>query len=201
VTKEPRVIEEYPDEVPTGGQLLLLVDDHVVLRQLVPEDARALFRLVDGDRQRLRRTLPWVDGTRGVDDTIAFLRTSVEEAEDGEGWQLGIFVDGELCGVVGHHSLSWLHARVNLGYWLAAEHEGRGLMTRACTTVIDHAFSQLSMQRVEICAAIDNVRSRAVAERLGLVQEGVRRQAEKIGERFVDLVVYGVLAHEWKARR
>jgi ribosomal-protein-serine acetyltransferase len=195
------VIEEYPDEVPSGGQLLLVVDDRLVLRQLGPDDARELFRLVDADRERLRRMLPWVDGTRGVDDTIAFLRTSVEEAEDGEGWQLGIFVDGRLGGVVGHHSLSWLHGRVNLGYWLAARNEGKGIMTRACATVIDHAFAQLGMHRVEICAAVDNVRSRAVAERLGLVQEGVRRQAEKIGERYVDLVVYGVLAHEWQARR
>lgn len=195
------MIEESNDEVPTGGELLFVVDEHVVLRQLGPDDARELFRLVDSNRERLRRTLPWVDGTRGVDDTIAFLRTSVEEAEDGEGWQLGIFEGGELCGVIGHHSLSWLHARVNLGYWLAASHEGRGLMTRAATTLIDHAFSQLGMHRVEICAALDNTRSRAVAERLGLVQEGVRRQAEKIGDRFVDLVVYGVLAHEWAARK
>jgi ribosomal-protein-serine acetyltransferase len=195
------LIEEIPDEVPSGGQLLLVVDERMVLRQLVEEDARELFRLVDGERERLRRTLPWVDGTRGVDDTIAFLRTSVEEADDGEGWQLGIFVDNRMCGVIGHHSLSWLHARVNLGYWLAESAEGRGIMTRACTTVIDHAFSQLSMHRVEICAALDNRRSRAVAERLGLVQEGIRRQAEKIGEGFVDLVVYGALAHEWQARR
>jgi len=195
------VIEEAPEEFPTGGQLVLVVDEHLVLRQLLEEDARPLFRLVDAERGRLRRTLPWVDGTRGVDDAIAFLRTSVEEAEDGEGWQLGIFADGDLCGVIGHHSLSWLHARVNLGYWLAASHEGRGIMTKACRAVIDHAFAELGMHRVEICAAVDNVRSRAVAERLGLVQEGVRRQAEKIGERFVDLVVYGVLAQEWTARR
>lgn len=194
------MIEEIPEDVPSGGQLLLVVDEHMVLRQLVEEDARELFRLVDGERERLRRTLPWVDGTRGVDDTIAFLRTSVEEAEDGEGWQLGIFVDDRLCGVIGHHSLSWLHARVNLGYWLAESCEGRGIMTRACTTVIDHAFAHLGMHRVEICAAIDNTKSRAVAERLGLVQEGIRRQAEKTGDGFVDLVVYGMLVSEWLPR-
>lgn len=39
-----------------------------------------------------------------------------------------------------------------------------------------------------------------IAERLGFVREGVHRHAERIGDRYLDLVVYSVLADEWSAR-
>jgi ribosomal-protein-serine acetyltransferase len=54
-----------------------------------------------------------------------------------------------------------------------------------------------NLHRVEIQAAVDNRRSRAIPERLGFREEGVRREAERIGERYNDLAVYAMLASEW----
>jgi ribosomal-protein-serine acetyltransferase len=48
------------------------------------------------------------------------------------------------------------------------------------------------------CAA-GNTGSRMVAERLGFSQEGVMRQAAWLNDRFVDHVMYGLLAQEWRA--
>ena len=50
---------------------------------------------------------------------------------------------------------------------------------------------------MEIRAATDNRRSRAIPERLGFREEGVEREVERIGTRYNDLVVYGLLAPEW----
>jgi ribosomal-protein-serine acetyltransferase len=74
-------------------------------------------------------------------------------------------------------------------------------MTRAVSALIDHAFGPLGMHRVEIRSAVSNDRSRALCERLGLVEEGVLREAEAFTDRYHDLVVYSALAHEWAARR
>ncbi|NTW87022.1 MAG: GNAT family N-acetyltransferase, partial [Holophagaceae bacterium] len=86
-----------------------------------------------------------------------------------------------------------------IGYWLAREAEGQGLMTRAVTALLRHGFRDLKLNRIEIRAGIRNRRSRAIPERLGFRREGTLRQAERLADRFVDHAVYGLLADEWRA--
>jgi RimJ/RimL family protein N-acetyltransferase len=52
--------------------------------------------------------------------------------------------------------------------------------------------------RVEIRAAPENARSRAIPERLGFTQEGTLRQVERVGDRYLDNVVYAMLAEDGK---
>jgi ribosomal-protein-serine acetyltransferase len=53
---------------------------------------------------------------------------------------------------------------------------------------------------MELCAAVGNTKSRSVAERLGMRQEGLLRGGVRNPEGFDDLVVYGILEDEWRAR-
>jgi ribosomal-protein-serine acetyltransferase len=61
--------------------------------------------------------------------------------------------------------------------------------------MIDHAFGELGFNRVEIRAASENLRSRAIPERLSFTQEGVVRRSPEWQE--LDSVVYGMLSDEW----
>jgi ribosomal-protein-serine acetyltransferase len=54
------------------------------------------------------------------------------------------------------------------------------------------------MNRVEMECGTENIKSQALAKRLGFAMEGVIRQVEFINGRFVDHVVFGMLAGEWK---
>ena len=161
-------------------------------------DAETLFALVDGERERLRWWLPWVDGVRTAEDERAWLKAvlSSEELKE-EGY--GIWDRGELAGCVGMH-LDALNDGADIGYWLGRAFEGRGLVTRACGALIDRGFGELRLHRITIHAAPDNARSRAVPERLGFTQEAVLRQAGKTAVGYVDLVVYSMLDREWEAR-
>ena len=67
-------------------------------------------------------------------------------------------------------------------------------MTEAVRALVDHAFGAWGLHRVVIEAATGNARSRAIPERLGFREEGVRRGAERNGDDFLDIVVYAMLA-------
>jgi len=177
-----RVAIRYPNRIP--------VDDEVELRLVAEGDAEEIFRATEANRAYLREWLPWVDATRGPEDTRAFVLRSLEQARLSDGFQTRILYQGHFAGMAGYLYHDWKNLRTEIGYWLREDLQGRGIMTRAAKTLADFAFANLGMNRVEIRAATDNRRSRAVPERLGFVQEGVLREAAWLNDRFIDLVVY-----------
>ena len=180
----------------------LRVDPALELRMLAEADAEALFALVDRDRAYLREWLPWLDENRSPADTRRFLRGAVEQQEANNGFQAGLWSGGRIVGVIGYPGIDWPNRLTGIGYWLSAAAQGQGLMTRACRALVNHAFDELKLNRVEIRCATGNCKSRAIPERLGFTVEGTARDAEWLYDRFVDLVVYSMLAREWpEARR
>jgi ribosomal-protein-serine acetyltransferase len=169
------------------------------LRLLEEGDAEELYRLIDANRAYLARWMPWAAG-QTLESTLEFIRFTRRQEAANDGFQAALIREGAIIGMVGFHGVNWPHGSTTIGYWLDEGHQGRGLMTRAVRDLVDHAFTQWDLHRVEIRAATDNARSRAIPERLGFREEGVQREAERIGERYNDLAVYGLLAHEWVER-
>ena len=171
--------------------------DDASLELLELRHADELYALTDKNRQHLRAWLPWVDNTRSIEDTKAFIRLTRKQLADDNGFQTAIRYRGAIVGVVGQHRVDRANRATSLGYWLAKDALGRGLMTDACRMYIEHAF-QTGLHRVEIRCAVENRRSRALAERLGFRAEGTIRHGEWLYDHYVDLVVYGLLAEEWR---
>ena len=180
-----------------GDAVVLVAEPDVELRELSAADATAVFALTDSERERIREWLPWVDQTKAVDDTLAFIARTLET--EGKELAFGIWVAGELAGTIGLTIDAEARAG-EIGYWLAAAFEGRGIVTRSCRALIEHGFGSLVLHRIEIQADPRNARSRAVPERLGFTLEGHHRDAAVMNGRFVDLVVYGLLEDEWRGR-
>lgn len=174
------------------------VDDKVSLKLLTLEDAEAVFHLTDASRSVLRAWLPWVDGTRSVEDSRSFIRMTLQQFAQQNGFQAGVYADGALAGCIGFHAIDWANRTSSVGYWLGTPFQGQGLMTRAVRAALDIAFTEYGLNRMEIRAAVENQKSRAIPERLGFVQEGIVRDAEWLGTRYVDHVVYGMLKRDWR---
>ncbi len=180
----------------------LAVAPGVELRLFGLEDAPEIFGLVERNRARVGRWLPWVEHTHTVADVERFLREqAIPQYEDNRGVHAGIRVTGELAGSVGCHPIDWANRSTSIGYWIDSAYEGRGLITRSCELFLDYLFGDMQLHRVEIRCGTGNHRSCAVPERLGFVREGVAREAEWVHGGFHDLYVWSMLEQDWRARR
>ncbi|WP_089789836.1 GNAT family N-acetyltransferase [Natronobacterium haloterrestre] len=87
-----------------------------------------------------------------------------------------------------------------LSYWLFDEYRGRGYATEAVSLLVEHAFEELGLHRVEAEVFDGNDPSRRLLERVGFVGEGVSREARFTGGEFRDVHRFGLLAPEWDGR-
>jgi ribosomal-protein-serine acetyltransferase len=166
------------------------------LRLLEESDAEELYALVEREREHLARWLPWA-ASQTLADTQAFLGLSRKQLADNNGFQSAIVEAGRIVGTVGFHRVDWANRATSVGYWLAEGAQGRGTMTLAVRALVDWAFRGWGLHRVELRAAVENDRSRAVAQRVGFREEGLLREVELVGGRYLDHIVYAVLASEW----
>jgi len=171
-------------------------DGRTALRSLEGADAAPMFALIEANRAFLRRFLPWVDGTRAATDIVEFVRGVQARAAAGGSLELAVEHGGALAGVAGFRSLDAANRAGELGYWLREDFGGRGIMTEACRALVRHGFETLALNRISLAAAVENSRSRRVAERLGFRLDGILREAEWVNDRFVDTAVYSLLRRE-----
>lgn len=174
------------------------VINEIQLKILELRDAEEIFALTDASRNYLREWLPWVDATKAVDDSKSFIQSTLQQFASNNGFQAGIFYNGQLAGVIGFHGINWANRSTSVGYWLGEGFQGRGIMTSTYKAMVDIAFREYGLNRVEIRAAVENRKSRAIPERLRFKQEGVSCQSEWIYDHFVDHVVYGMLEEDWQ---
>lgn len=181
---------------------MLTIDagDGVILRDMLPGDAADLLALIGPERQVLARWLPWLAGLSSRGDCSRYIRYSREGNRAHRFLNLLVRVDGEAAGIACFFALEPSQRRAELGYWLGRRWQGRGRMTRACRALLTHGFERLDLYRVQIACGVDNLPSRALAERLGFRFEGVLRGREWLAGRPHDHAVYGLLASDWPRR-
>jgi ribosomal-protein-serine acetyltransferase len=166
------------------------------LRPLATTDAPELHALIEANRDYLACWVPWA-AEQQLPDTEKFIAETQDQLARNDGFQVCIAPDDPIIGMVGFHAVSWSNRSTSIGYWLAEDHQGRGIMTTAVRALVDHAFDEWNLHRIEIHCAKANRRSRAIPERLGFREEGILRETERMGERYLDGVVYGLLEGEW----
>ena len=89
----------------------------------------------------------------------------------------------------------------NVGYWIDEPCAGHGYMPEAVAVVLRFAFDQLGLHRVEAAIVPRNARSRRVAEKLGMRDEGTSERFLQIRGVWEDHVRYAITAEEWAARK
>lgn len=161
-----------------------LTDGVVVLRAPGPQDVDRITEICQHPSIQQWTTVP---SPYARADAEGFVTGMVREGwADGKSLNWAVRVDDVLVGMVGLAMEGVGSAEI--GYWLAPDHRGRGLMSRAVALVLDTAFGRLALDRVLWRAYAGNLPSRQVAERAGFRVEGEVR---------LGAVQRGVRVDEW----
>jgi RimJ/RimL family protein N-acetyltransferase len=104
--------------------------------------------------------------------------------------------DDRFLGTIMLHSCDWKNKRAETGFWLAPDARGRGMMTRALGLVLDWAFGELALERLELTALPENQAVPHLAAKFGYVFEGTMRGRNFERGRRVDLLLWGLLREE-----
>lgn len=179
-----------------------VVTAEIEIRLFEPADAEECYRVVERNRAYLREWLPWVDGTHSPADFRNFIETiAIPQYEAKQGPNCAIRVAGEVAGGIGCHVIDWANRHCSMGYWVDAAHQGKGIVTQCCASMLDYLFDDLGLHRVVIECGTGNTRSCAIPQRLGFQREGLKREAEIVAGRWLDLVMWSMLDREWRERR
>ena len=172
----------------------MLRTNRVKLSPLGDDDAEILFNWIN-DRELVlfnSRYRPvhswqhreWFESVRSRDDVVIFgIRLATDDRLIGT------------CQVVAidpHHGTGELQIRI-----ADPAERGQGHGTEAVRLLLSHAFRDLRLRRVELSVFVGNAAARRCYERAGFKEEGVLRQAAWIDGHPVDVVVMGILAHEF----
>jgi len=176
------------------------VDDDIALVLAEERHAQVMTDLIVRNQARLARWEPWAEQPATLDGTRAYIRTALEDFLRGRQISTIIAVEG------GRRFVGRCGMRINpyagsgdLGYWIDAEFEGRGITSRSARALVTSVFDELGLSKVELRTSIANQRSRAVAERLGFVYEGVLPAGLRFSNRADDVALYDVTAAQWLA--
>lgn len=179
--------------------LQLKIDDESSLRMFNAGDAEEFYSLTVRSKEYLREWLGWVDSIESPEDTANHIYAKLEAFAQNGGYPMSfaIIYKGKMAGTIGFNTINRNNKTGVIGYWLGAEFQGKRIMSRSFSAMLDYGFKELGLNRIEVCAAAENYKSRAIPERFGFQKEGTLRQAEWLYDHYVDLVIYSLLAEEW----
>lgn len=177
----------------------LITDGAIELRLLAPEDAAALYALINRDRHYLRRWQNWPDRIRSLGAMQDLIAQSRQKAANDLSLDLTIRFDGEIAGKIGLVYIDWAARRAEIGYWIRQDFQGRGIITRACRALVDYALGEMELRTIHIRCAVGNQRSRAIPERLGFVSDGLMPHKIMLHGHIHEEIRYTMTAANWYA--
>lgn len=175
-----------------------VIDSTLALETLKESHWPLLMEVVNANRTYLREWLTWLDLMKTPEEFRAYVTGAEKRNAEGIEYSCVILYKEEIVGRIGLYFMDKMNRIASIGYWVSEEHQGEGIISKACEAVLQYGFEELNLNRIEIKCGTGNSKSIAVPKRLGFQREGIIRQGELLNGRFVDLYLYSMLRDEWK---
>jgi RimJ/RimL family protein N-acetyltransferase len=173
-----------------------LATARLLLRPPRRTDAGALHEAIAETLPELVRWLPWARPGHSRLDTRRYLRGARLGWARRSAFEFLIteLESERVSGVTSVHRIDWARRCAGLGYWIRSSCQRRGYALEAARAAALYAFERVGVHRLEVHVALGNAASHGVAQRLGARREGIARDAELIGGRYLDHVQYSLLS-------
>lgn len=176
----------------------LKVDDEIELEPPYENRLEEVYAVVTANYDYLREWSHWLNEDYTLEKARAFCRKNIEEFEGGEEYKFRIVYRGKIAGSIELFNIDERNKSAEIGYWLAKAAQGKGLMTKSVSRLLEYAFGELKLNRIYMKCVPENLKSRRIPERLGFTREGTERESGWLHDKFADHVVYSMLAREWR---
>ena len=169
-----------------------LTTPRLLLRKFKRSDVQAMFSYASDPQVTLYT--PWVHH-QDLKTTRQFLATVLKAYRQGHPapWAIVLRRTGHVIGAIGLKNWSLQHARAEVGYVLARQYWGKGLVTEALNAVLAFGFSHMELHRIEAKAVPENRGSTRVMEKAGMKFEGQLRDYELVKGAYSTLNLYSIL--------
>ncbi len=107
----------------------------------------------------------------------------------------------KIIGRIGLHGLKSVHNRAEMGYWLAKEFWGQGIIGEAIRMMLRIGFKDLKLRRIHAYTFDYNRASIRTLEKSGFTNEGLNRKFFKLKNRYLDCYIFSILREEFNAKR
>jgi len=176
-----------------------LATERLWLRRLRRGDGESMHRAALESQNELAQWFPWANRLSLSDGMEEFIARQVElwDSRVEFNYRVERHGDDECLGSVGFVRTIWPLRALEIGYWLSTRATGHGFMSEAVSAITHMGFDKLNAQRIYIRCKVDNVKSRAVAERCGFHFEGIiRSEILNPSGAFSDVAYYSMVGDE-----
>jgi RimJ/RimL family protein N-acetyltransferase len=167
------------------------MNDSLTIRQYEDSDVDELVTAVHESLNDLQPWMPWGTASYSASDAASWIRASRDGHINGSMYDFAVVDEvGRYLGSCGLNQISLLNGVANLGYWVRSSAAGFGVAPAAVRKVVDWAFHNTKLNRLEVVVAVGNVRSRRVAEKAAAQLDAVLRKRVLVEGRPSDAALY-----------
>jgi len=169
-----------------------LTTENLSFRQLVPEDAKEIFKLRSDERvnQFLTRSQ-----YKTLEEAGVFINKINRIITNGGGiyWAITKKNETSLIGTICFWNLQPENYRAEIGYELNPAYWKKGIMKEAIPKIIEYAFETMKLHSIEADVHPGNSQSITLLEKIGFVKEGHFKESTYFNGEFLDRVVYSLV--------
>ncbi len=149
-----------------------IIFETFILRKLKHTDAASITKHITSEIVRYTANIPYPYTEKNAQ---AFIKLSLKKNYQERALVYGIQINNEIVGICSIDSIDNINRKGILGYWLAKEHWGKKITSQAAKKVVEIAFNNCNLHRIEVEHFEENIASKKIIEKLGFQLEGIKR--------------------------